>query len=240
MKCINKWMALLLCICIGCSFTGCKSETIPQEYQIYDSSYQYGITKNAPLTSSNLFSENLCIAKDENIHNDEVDSQVAKSAAVFNTTTLETLYAQNIYEKIYPASTTKILTALCAIKYGDLDQVITVSENACDMASDSSVCKLKPGDQLTLRQLLYGLLLRSGNDAAIAIAEGISGDVASFAKLMNKEANSLGATHSNFVNPNGLQDKNHYTCAYDMYLIFHAADAVEEKENIKNSSNYGS
>lgn len=124
---------------------------------------------------------------------------------------------------MYPASTTKILTAYVALKYGDLNGIYTVSENAADQASDSSVCNLKAGEQLSLQQLLYGLLLRSGNDAAIVIAEGISGDVSSFAELMNKEAKMLGATDSHFVNANGLQDENHYTTVYDLYLIFQAA-----------------
>ena len=147
----------------------------------------------------------------------------AKATLVGDAATGQLIYAQNAYDRLAPASTTKILTAYVALKYGDLNGIYTVSENAADQASDSSVCNLKAGEQLSLQQLLYGLLLRSGNDAAIVIAEGISGDVSSFAELMNKEAKMLGATDSHFVNANGLQDENHYTTVYDLYLIFQAA-----------------
>ena len=86
--------------------------------------------------------------------------------------------------------------------------------------SDSSVAGLRSGVQLTLEDLLYGLMLPSGNDSAVAIAEHISGSVDAFVELMNKEANALGATNSHFVNPHGYHDENHYTTAYDLYLIF--------------------
>ena len=138
----------------------------------------------------------------------------------------------HIYEKIYPASTTKILTALLAIENGNLDQSYIVSENAVNQESDSSVCNLHAGDQVTLRQLLYGLMLRSGNDAAVAIAEAVSGDIDSFAKLMNERARTIGAFHSHFINPNGLHDEEHYTTVYDMYRIFEEALKNEEFRKI--------
>ena len=100
---------------------------------------------------------------------------------------------------------------------------MTVSENAADQASDSSVCGLKAGDVVQLKDLLYGMMLKSGNDAAIAIAEHIGGSVEGFADMMNQEALAMGATRSHFVNPNGLPDENHYTSVYDLYLIFQNA-----------------
>ena len=135
-------------------------------------------------------------------------------------------YQKNIYEKMYPASTTKILTAYLAITQSNLDDIVTVSEHAADQASDSSVCGLQAGDQIKMSDLLYGLMLKSGNDAAIAIAEHISGSEEAFAVLMNETARSFGATNSHFVNPNGLHDENHYTCVYDLYLIF--SHAIEQ------------
>ncbi len=149
------------------------------------------------------------------------------------------MYAKNLYERLYPASTTKILTAYIALKYcDDLDAMVTVSENAVNQASDSSVCNLKAGDVIRLRDLLYGLMLRSGNDAAVAIAEYISGDVDSFAALMNQEAAAMGATRSHFVNPNGLPDENHYTCVYDMYLIFSNAVKNDTFVSIIGTTSY--
>lgn len=144
---------------------------------------------------------------------------MAEGAGTFNLATNTVTYAQNIYEKLYPASTTKILTAYIALKYGNLEDYVTVSENAADQASDSSVCGLKAGDVVQLKDLLYGMMLKSGNDAAIAIAEHIGGSVEGFADMMNQEALAMGATRSHFVNPNGLPDENHYTSVYDLYLI---------------------
>ena len=137
------------------------------------------------------------------------------------------LYAKNAYERMYPASTTKILTAYIILKNCDLNATVTVSHDAANPGHSSSVCGLKEGDVITVQDLLYGLLLESGNDAAIALAEYCSGSVEEFAKLMNSTAKSFGATNSNFVNPSGLPDENHYTTIYDMYLIFSNAISLE-------------
>ena len=125
-----------------------------------------------------------------------------------------------------------------ACLYGDLDQYYTVSANAVKQDADSSVIDLKEGDVISLRDLLYGLMLRSGNDAAVAIAEGVSGDVDTFMAKMNETAQSLGATNTNFVTPNGLHDENHYTTVYDMYLILNAAIENEDFYSIFTASNY--
>ena len=225
MRCTNKKrQALVLVMVLALLVSGCgKKQPDPNAYRIYESSYNYRITAAAPVEEVPLFAGKLCIAGDKDIGTKKVDSSVAEAGAVFNNTTRDTVYAQNVYDKMYPASTTKILTAYLAIKYGNLDEVYTVSEHACDQAYDSSVAKLSPGDQMTLRDLLYGLMLASGNDAAIAIAEGMDGDEATFVKRMNEEAKKLGATKSHFVTPNGLHDEEHYTTAYDMYLIYSAA-----------------
>jgi D-alanyl-D-alanine carboxypeptidase (penicillin-binding protein 5/6) len=175
----------------------------------------------------------------ENIGQESVEhNSVAEAAGVFNTATNTITYAQNIYERMYPASTTKILTAYLAIKYGNLSDVVTISDNAVNLASDSSKCGLQAGDQMTLQDLLYGLMLRSGNDAAIAIAEHISGSVEAFVDLMNQEAQQLGATGSHFMNPNGLPDENHYTTVYDLYLIFQKALQDETFYQLISTSSY--
>ena len=166
-----------------------------------------------------------------------MDSQVADGGGLFNLDTKEIKYAKNINKRMYPASTTKILTAYTALKYGNLGQEITVTENAMQKDPDSSVCNLAVGDVLTLQQLLEGLMLRSGNDAAVAIAEGVGGSVDHFMQLMNQEARMLGATNSHFVTPNGLPDDNHYTTIYDMYLITSAAVQNEDLLNIISATN---
>lgn len=180
----------------------------------------------------------MCVTEDENIGLEDTTESVAEGAGLFRLNEKEAVYKKNIYERLYPASTTKILTALIALEESNLDDVVTVSANAANQASDSSVCGLKEGDQISMRDLLYGLMMRSGNDAAIAIAEHISGSSEEFAVLMNAKAQSLGATNSHFVTPNGLHDEDHYTTVYDMYLIMNAAVQNETFVEILQTANY--
>ncbi len=226
MRCINKKALPFFWLCAACFFCGCAKEqtALKNPYDIYRTIGSIGIPGGAADTEKTYFSENLCVAEDTELGTDTTDSFVAEGAGAFNLAENAVVYQKNIYDRLYPASTTKILTAYIALKHAaDLDEAVTVSENAADQASDSSVCGLKAGDVIAMRDLLYGLMLRSGNDAAIAIAEHISGDVERFSELMNQEAARLGAVQSHFVNPHGLPDENHYTSVYDLYLIFRAA-----------------
>nr|MBO2494433.1 D-alanyl-D-alanine carboxypeptidase [Clostridia bacterium] len=144
-------------------------------------------------------------------------STAARAAVVMEASTRRVLYAKNPHMKLPMASTTKIMTAILAIELGNLDDVVTVSPRAVGV--EGSSIYLAKGERLTLEQLLYGLMLRSGNDAAVAIAEHIGGSVESFVKLMNRKAVQIGARNTNFVNPHGLHDDMHYTTAYDLALI---------------------
>ena len=133
------------------------------------------------------------------------------------------LYGQNIYDKLYPASITKIMTAIIALKYGNLSDVVTVSQEALILEEGSQLCGLRPGDSLTLEHLLYGLLVYSGNDAGAAIAEHVGGTQENFVQMMNEEVSRLGMTNTHFVNPHGLQSTEHYTSIYDIYLMLNEA-----------------
>ncbi len=202
--------------------TGCNTSVVLEN--------PYDVTKaavisqeNSALGSENYFASNLCVGPDENIGLSEVHSEVAEAAGVFNLNTKKITYSQNIYEQLFPASTTKILTAYIIIKNCSLGDYATVSSFAATQASDSSVCGLKEGDIISIKDLLYGLMLASGNDAAIVLAEYYSGSCEAFAEVMNQTALGLGCTGSHFVNPNGMPDDNHYTTVYDMYLIFQEA-----------------
>lgn len=226
MKCTNKCIALLLVTMFLVGLCGCSnSQTeLASAYDTYQIADSVGISVATSDNTKAYFSNQLCVSEDVSIGTDTTNSQVAEGAGAFNLATGNVVYAKNLYERLYPASTTKVLTAYIALKYPeDLDAYVTISENAVNQASDSSVCNLKAGDIIKMRDLLYGLMLRSGNDAAVAIAEYVAGDITSFADLMNREAAAIGATQSHFVNPNGLPDENHYTTVYDMYLIFSKA-----------------
>src|ERR1700726_3126666 len=146
---------------------------------------------------------------------------VAQSAAVVDSYSGDFLFAKNENAKQYPASSTKILTALIVIESGDLDHLVTV--DLADTKVEPSSLGLKPGEQYTRRQLLYGLLLKSANDVAMALARDNAGSVEAFAEKMNRRAEELGATNSHFANPHGLHEPDHYTTAHDLALIARAA-----------------
>lgn len=148
-------------------------------------------------------------------------STSASSAILMDVDSGRVLYEQNADAKMLIASTTKILTALVAIEEGDLSDTVKVSREAA--WTEGSSMYLKEGEELTLETLLYGLLLCSGNDAAVAIAEHIAGSEAGFAKLMNEKAEELGMTGSSFANPNGLDHEKHYSTARDMAVLACAA-----------------
>ncbi len=145
----------------------------------------------------------------------------AQTAIMVEANTGEVLYEKNADEKAYPASITKIMTALLAIENGNLDKKVKISENASGV--EGSSIYLETGERIPLRDLVYGLMLRSGNDAAVAIAEEIGGSVENFVIMMNKRARELGAYNTHFMNPNGLHNPEHYTTARDMALIAMAA-----------------
>ena len=130
------------------------------------------------------------------------------------------LYGKNIHEHYFPASITKILTALIVIENCNLDDMVTFSKNAVyNVEAGSSSAGIDVGDTLSVRECLYAMLLQSANEAANALAEHTAGSIEEFARLMNEKAASLGCTDSNFVNPSGLNNPDHYTSAYDYALI---------------------
>ena len=139
------------------------------------------------------------------------------SEIVMDANSKRILHQNNIHEKKFMASTTKILTAICVIENTDVDREITVSNKTIGV--EGSSIYLEEGEKLTIKHLLYGLMLRSGNDCAETLAVNCSGSIKEFASLMNSTAKKIGANNSNFVNPHGLHDDNHYTTAYDLALI---------------------
>lgn len=149
------------------------------------------------------------------------------SGVVMEASTGQVLYQKNMETKQYPASITKVMTALVALEKGKLTDVVTVSDHAVYSVSGSSHIALDPGEVLTLEEALYGLMLASANDCAVAIAEYIGGSEEAFVKLMNDKAKELGALKTHFANPHGLHAEDHFTTAYDMALI--------TREAMKNS-----
>ena len=141
----------------------------------------------------------------------------ARSAVLMEVESGRVLYEKNAHEKLPMASTTKIMTAILALENSQLSDIVTVSPKASGI--EGSSLYLEAGEKLTMEHLLYGLMLRSGNDAAHAIAEHIGETVEDFASMMNKKAVEIGAKNTHFVNPHGLHHGDHYTTAYDLALI---------------------
>lgn len=160
------------------------------------------------------------------------------SAILMDAKTGRVLYEKESDVQRFPASTTKIMTAILCIEQGNLDDIVTIGTNPSLVERGSSKIYLIPGEQLTLEQLLYAMMLESANDAAVAIAEHISGSVEEFAKLMNKRAKELGALNTNFVNPNGLHNDNHVSSARDLALIAKHAMTLPKFREVVSTVNY--
>ena len=163
----------------------------------------------------------------------------AESAIIMEVSTGTILYEKNIYDKHYPASITKILTALIAIENSSLDDTVTFSHDSIfSLEAGSTHIGMREGEQLTMADCLYALLLASANEVANAISEHVGGSKAEFAVMMNEYAKRLGCVNSNFTNPSGLHDDNHYTCAYDMALISREALANDTFRLIDSTRTY--
>ena len=144
----------------------------------------------------------------------------SEAAIVMDAQTKQILYKKNIDNKMYPASTTKILTAIIAIEKCDLNEVITASNSAISLVpSGYSSAYITDGEKMTVKDLLTVFLVHSANEAGYVLAEHCSGSTQNFAKLMNEKAKEIGCQNSNFTNPSGIHDENHYTTAYDLCLI---------------------
>ena len=155
----------------------------------------------------------------------------SEAAILVEVSTGRILYEKNSTKQLYPASTTKILTAILVLENCDLDEKVTVRETALNnIPSGYVTCNLQIGEQLTINDLLYALMIPSANDAAYVLAEHVGGSVEGFSAMMNDKARALGCKTTHFVNPNGIHDDSHYSTAYDLYLI---ADYAMKNETFR-------
>ncbi|MDR7857083.1 D-alanyl-D-alanine carboxypeptidase family protein [Tissierella sp.] len=160
-----------------------------------------------------------------------------EGAVLIDVDTMDILYEKNAHIKLYPASTTKIMTAILAIELGKMDDIVTIDQEVVNL-TDGTHIALEPGEQLTLEELLNALLIESANDAALAIAKHVAGSIDGFSKLMNEKAKSIGALNTNFLNPNGLPDENHVTTPYDLGLMAKYAMENDIFRSIVNNYTY--
>lgn len=229
---------LILCLLIGILIGGRKEEgesvlLRPYRYE------KEALAEAAPVTyTPTAFAASLAVIPDESVY---YDASISTGAAlIVNRSTREVLHSESAFRQMAPASTTKLMTMLIALKYGNLDDTVTVAEEAIRLlaGTGSSVAGLHVGDRIHMRDLLYALMLPSGNDAANAIAFHISGSIEAFADLMNQTARELGATGSHFQNPHGLDEDGHYMTAYDLYLILNELLSYDEFLTVVGTPSY--
>lgn len=220
-------------LCLG----GCGSKAdFMKPFDAASNQSEFSFVDTAEEDRAVSFAADLCV-----VGEDVMPAAVpitSQTASIYCVDDNKVLYAKNVHEKLNPASLTKVMTAILALESGRLEDVVTITEEAMITESGATVCDLKPGDQLTLRQLLNCALVRSGNDAASAIAIHLGQSIDGFCEMMNARAVELGATNTSFLNPHGLTQEGHYTTAYDIYLILQEAMEYEEFLTIINQSSY--
>lgn len=223
---------IILFAAYGCYYLSTK---LDKQFDIANS-FILSDSKNS-LNTVDAFAYDLCVVGDMT---ESVDSSFnAEAGLLCSYNGGNAIFAKDAFEKLNPASTTKLLTALVALENGNLSDMITVPEEAVITEQGASLAGVEPGDVLSLEQLLYGLMLPSGNDAANAIAKYLGGgSIDQFIDMMNERAYSIGATDTHFVNANGLTATDHLTTAYDLYLIIHKAMEYDKFREIIGTTTY--
>ena len=217
--------------------TGCGHPSYELPYSVSGAFAPDAYGAEVSRAKASSFASDLCVVAGD-VTKDSVNLESAGAAALFDLKTNEVICAKGVHEKMYPASLTKIMTAIIALEYGTMDQELVATDNIKITESGAATAKLNAGDHMTLDQALHILLLASANDVANLIAENIAGSIDQFIALMNQKAVALGATNTHFVNTHGLTDLDHYTTAYDMYLIFNEAISHPEFTQIINMNSY--
>ncbi len=230
---------LITCLCVSLlilSLGGCsQSKELLTFYQAASNS----TAVDTELTQADYFSEDLVTVTQEDNTGNAEELSGSGSSLLVDITDQKLLYAEHVYDRLYPASLTKLMTALVVLQYGELTDQVTVSYAASHITEGGAkLCGFKEGDLISMEALLKSLLVYSGNDAAIAIADHISGSEEAFVQKMNEEAARIGAVHTKFVNSNGLHNDEQYTTAYDMYLIFHELLSYDTFRSIIGTDSY--
>ena len=208
------WILMLAILCVNLS--GCIQNPfqITNSYESYYSSQEEKETEGLEGRAADLA---VLDADHENTagyqSNDYAD-------LLINDSTNEVMKSYRCFERVYPASITKIMTALLVLENGNLDDEITLDHDIELNEDGAVVTTLSKGDTVTVNEAFHGLLVKSANDCAVILAEYIAGSAEKFVDMMNERAKELGATHTHFANPHGLHEDDHYTTAYDLYLIF--------------------
>lgn len=263
---MKKLRMLLLCVgligtCVGCS----SSETMIKSYTDTALENKRLIIKTSQDDHRDFFAEDLVVFSKKEINVDETEEEVSETintelienpsdidvststdedtissnnVLLAGMDTMEDVYGKNVYDRIYPASITKIMTALITLQKARFSDTVIFTEDMIVDEYGAKLCGFNVGDELTVEQLFNAIMIYSGNDAANALAIYIGGSIEGFNDMMNAEAKRLGCVDTNFVNPSGLHDNDHYTSAYDLYLIFNECLKYEEFKDVIRQNTY--
>ncbi len=251
MKCISRivkkkigilfiYTVLLLWTLAG---AGCGSENVTLSYpELSEKEAFSSVATDETGTAIRAMAEEYCVSATD-VAMEGIDAQMVNGAGLFDLKRNQVLFASRLHEHFYPASITKVLTAYIVLKDVEagkltLDTPVPIGPNTVINESGVAACAFQQGDTVTVEQVLSVMIIRSDNGAAVALAELISGSVADFAERMNAEAAAIGATNSHFVNPNGLQNAEHYSTIYDLYLILAKAMENTTFSNILQTREY--
>ena len=221
------------------TLSGCQTSAKTGGFISYDEHYQKNeTTLKEDALSDRWESRGSKVAVVSKEKADNNDYPEAKEVLLVNNTKNKVIVSQKVFDQAYPASTTKIMTALLTLENLNLSQVVTIKHDITFPDGAAVAIHLKKGDKITVEALLNALIIMSANDAAVALGEAVAGSEANFVKMMNKRAKELGATNTHFANPNGLHLSDHYSTAYDLYLIFNAAIQNETFLEILKTTDY--
>lgn len=236
-RCAARSVLCLFLAAVLLSVTGCSGSA--GGYSAYQEKNGYLLLSSSDSeTKAASFASGLCVASADETYDLTVDLKGAAAAGLFSLDSRQTLYGSNLFTKEYPASMTKIMTAVVALENMDPSTKITATSDVSSLDWDAQKIGIEEGDTMTLEQALNYMLVYSANDAAIMIADAVGGSQDQFADMMNQEALALGCTGTHFVNPDGLHDDNHYTTAYDMYLILNRAFQFDTFSVIAQKGSY--
>lgn len=221
---------------------GCGEKKIDMPYSEMNQNANYYINNESSQSELDFFANDLAATNKDILEGSSFDPTPFFAVALYDVTDKEVLYSYHACDKINPASLTKIMTALVVLNYcyyGDksLDETITLGDVTIK-ESGAQTIGLNQGDQIQVRDLFNLSLIYSGNDASLALAQYVAGSEEAFVEIMNQTAQNLGCTGTHFYNSNGLTHEEHYTTAYDLYIMFHAASQFPEFREAIMQSEY--
>lgn len=219
-------LLFMAAVCVGAGYLiyilrGGSFSALSEKYQT-SKEFENTLISGAECRADTM-AKNLCVVEGD-VNLESASLEAGQTGVLFDLNDQKVLFSRGAYERVYPASITKIMTSMLAMKNCGMDEVVTITAEDLQLEEGSQVCGFQVGDRLTMNQLLHCLLVYSGNDAASAIARYVGGgSTEAFVDMMNSYAAQLGCTGTHFTNPHGLQDPNHYTTPYDIYLMLREA-----------------